>query len=92
LDGIIAFYKSPAGKAMLEKGPSLNQRTYDTLQSLQAHAKPLTDQATKDMKDKAQALYPPGSKSTTPPTQSSTLSPKPSTSSSASFGTPGSKN
>jgi hypothetical protein len=58
LEGIIAFYKSPAGKAMLEKGPALNQRTYDALQSLQVHTKPLTDQATKDMKDKVQALRP----------------------------------
>jgi hypothetical protein len=84
LDGIIAFYKSPAGKAMLEKGPALNQRTYDALQSLQVHTKPLTDQATRDMKDKVQALIPPDSKSATPPTQSSAPSATSSSSSTAS--------
>jgi hypothetical protein len=81
MDGIIAFYKSPAGRAMLEKGTGLNQRTGDALQALQVHAKPLTDQATKDMQDKVQALYPPTPKSPPPPTRSSTSPPKPSTSS-----------
>jgi hypothetical protein len=81
LDGIIAFYKSPAGKAMLEKGPALNQRTYDALQALQVHAKPLTDQATKDMQDKVQALRP-----ATPVPPRPSASATPSTTSSASPG------
>lgn len=58
MDEIIAFYKTPAGKAMVEKNLGLNQRIADAFQSLQVHAKPMTDEATKTMKDKVQALYP----------------------------------
>jgi uncharacterized protein len=65
MDSIIAFYKSPAGKAMLEKGPELNQKTYDALQALQTQTKPLTDQATQDMKDHVQALRQPLSQAST---------------------------
>jgi hypothetical protein len=57
-----------ANKVMLEKGPLLNQKTYDALQALQTQAKPLTDQATKDMKDKVDALRPPPPKAAPPAT------------------------
>lgn len=67
MDSIIAFYKSPAGRVMLEKGPELNQRTYGALQALQMQAKPLTDRATKDMKEQVEALRPPALKSAPPP-------------------------
>jgi hypothetical protein len=56
MDRIIVFYKSAAGKVMLEKGQELNQQTYSALISLQNQAKPLTDQATLEMQDKMKAL------------------------------------
>jgi hypothetical protein len=56
MDRIIAFYKSEAGKLMLEKGPDLNQQTYSALMSVQNQAKPLTEEATKDMQAKMGAL------------------------------------
>lgn len=56
MDSIIAFYESPAGKAMLEKSAALNKLTYNALLALQAQTKPLTDQATKDMQNRVQGL------------------------------------
>lgn len=40
IDGVLAFYKSPAGKALLEKMPQLMARTMPMIQQLMADLKP----------------------------------------------------
>jgi hypothetical protein len=67
LDAIIAFYKSPAGIAFLDKTPSLNTQTLQLLQSKMAAAQPQLKQSLDDFR-KAQAPPPATSQQSVPPT------------------------
>ncbi|MBB6142989.1 hypothetical protein HNQ77_000933 [Silvibacterium bohemicum] len=59
IDGIIAFYKSPAGKAMLEKGPALNHVAYDFMEKLKTRLGSETDQITTAYIEKRNVIHPP---------------------------------
>lgn len=65
LDAIIAFYKSPAGVAFLEKTPVLNSQITQLLQSKIGALQPQLRQSLDDFR-KSQAVTPPAS---LPPTQ-----------------------
>jgi hypothetical protein len=47
IDGILAFYKSPAGKAMVDKQPDLNTKIMTSLQSQMADLMPKIEQLMK---------------------------------------------
>lgn len=57
LDGIIAFYKSPAGIAFLDKTPTLNTQTMQLLQSTMGTLQPQLKQSLDDFR-KSQAPPP----------------------------------
>jgi hypothetical protein len=48
LDGILAFYHSPAGQAMLAKNPQLMSHTVELVQKQMIDLQPQLEQATKD--------------------------------------------
>lgn len=58
LDGILAFYHSPSGKALLAKSPELMTRTMQTVQMQMASAQPLMRQANADFTKKMKELAP----------------------------------
>ena len=47
IDGILAFYKSPAGKAMIEKQPALNGKIMESVQAQMADLMPAIEQIMK---------------------------------------------
>ena|ERR1051326_666208 len=47
IDGILAFYKTPAGKAMIEKQPSLNGKIMESVQAQMADLMPQIEQIMK---------------------------------------------
>jgi hypothetical protein len=51
LDGIIAFYQSPAGKAFIAKTPQLMQRSIQLMQQQVAEVQPQIEQAQKELLD-----------------------------------------
>jgi len=51
LDGIIAFYSSPAGQAFVTKGPQLMQRSVQLMQQQMAGVEPQLEQASKQLTD-----------------------------------------
>ena len=51
LDGIIAFYQSPAGKAFLAKTPQLMQRSIQLMQQQVVEVQPRIEQAQKELLD-----------------------------------------
>ena len=51
LDGIVAFYQSPAGKAFVAKTPQLMQRSMQLVQQQVADVQPQLEQAQKDLMD-----------------------------------------
>ena len=51
LDGILAFYRSPAGKAFVAKTPQLLSRTMTLMQQQMATLQPQLEQATKELAD-----------------------------------------
>ncbi len=51
IDGILAFYRSPAGKAFLAKTPQLMNRTMTLMQQQMASVQPQLEQATKELAD-----------------------------------------
>jgi hypothetical protein len=48
LDGILAFYRSPAGRAMLEKMPQLMSRTMAVAQKLMGDIQPEIEKMVKE--------------------------------------------
>ncbi len=52
IDGIVGFYKSPAGKAMLEKTPQLMQRLMPMMQKLVSDLQPDLQKILEDAKQK----------------------------------------
>lgn len=52
IDGIIGFYKSPAGQAMLEKMPLLIQKSMGVSQELMRDVGPEIERMVKEMKEK----------------------------------------
>jgi hypothetical protein len=58
IDEIIAFYKSSAGKAVLEKAGGLDFRIGTAVGSLQDQVRPLSEQATKAYFDGIKKLHP----------------------------------
>jgi hypothetical protein len=66
LDGIIAFYKSPAGMAFLEKTPALNGQVGQLLQSRMLALQPTLKQSLDDFR-KAETLPPAPAQPPTPP-------------------------
>jgi hypothetical protein len=67
LDGILAFYHSPAGKALLEKSPELMSKTMQTVQNQMAAAQPQMREANAEFTRKMKELAPaPAPASTTP--------------------------
>lgn len=58
LDGILAFYHSPAGKALLEKSPELMSKTMQTVQSQMASAQPQMREANAEFTRKMKELAP----------------------------------
>jgi hypothetical protein len=59
IDSIIAFYKSSAGKAMLEKGTALNRITYDFMEELRTKLGTETDLISKAYIEKRNVVHPP---------------------------------
>lgn len=51
IDGILAFYHSPAGQAFLAKTPQLMTRTVELMQTQMADVQPQLQQAAKDYTD-----------------------------------------
>lgn len=51
LDGIIAFYSSPAGQAFVTKGPQLMQRSIQLMQQQMGDMQPQLEQAGKEFTD-----------------------------------------
>lgn len=51
IDGILNFYRSPAGKAFLAKTPQLMTRTMTLMQQQMANLQPQLEQATKELSD-----------------------------------------
>ncbi len=49
IDGILAFYRSPAGKAFLAKTPQLMTKTMSLMQQQMAAVQPQIEQAVKDL-------------------------------------------
>jgi hypothetical protein len=58
LDGILAFYKSPAGQAMLVKNPQLMSHTVQLVQKEMADLQPQLEQATQDYVEQLKKLAP----------------------------------
>ena len=52
IDGIIGFYKSPAGKAMIEKSPLLMQRVMPMMQKVTADLQPDIQKIIEEAKQK----------------------------------------
>jgi hypothetical protein len=52
VDGILAFYKSPAGQAMLEKMPQLMQKSMELSQRLMGDVMPQIQQMAEQLKQK----------------------------------------
>ncbi len=51
LDGILAFYKSPAGQAFVAKTPQLMQRSMQLMQEQMANVQPRLEEASKEFTD-----------------------------------------
>ena len=58
MDNIIAFYKSSAGKAMLEKGTALNRIAYGSMEELRTKLGTETDQISKAYIEKRNVVHP----------------------------------
>lgn len=54
LDGILNFYRSPAGQALLEKMPMLMQRSMGVAQQVIAEVMPRIEKMTEDLKQKSE--------------------------------------
>jgi len=67
LDSILAFYHSPAGKALLDKSPELMAKTMQTVQTQMAAAQPQMRQANAEFTRKMKELAPAPSPSTSAP-------------------------
>ena len=52
IDGIVSFYKSPAGKAMIEKSPLLMQRVMPMMQKVTADLQPDIQKIIEEAKQK----------------------------------------
>jgi len=63
LDSILAFYRSPAGKAVIANSPALMARTMETVKTQMATAQPLMRQANADFTKKMKELAPAASPS-----------------------------
>jgi hypothetical protein len=60
VDGMIAFYSSPAGQHMVDMQPMIMKDAMNnSMERAQARIKPLVDEMTKDMEDAAKSLTPP---------------------------------
>lgn len=55
IDGIVSFYKSPVGKAMIEKAPVLMQRMMPMMQKLMGDMQPEIQKIVEEAKQKADA-------------------------------------
>ncbi|WP_260703392.1 DUF2059 domain-containing protein [Edaphobacter flagellatus] len=66
LDGIISFYHSPAGQALIAKSPELMTRTMDLMQKQMVTIQPQIQQAAEDFGRKMKATGPAPSSSTAP--------------------------
>ena len=81
LDGILAFYKSPVGQAMLTKAPELGQKSQGIVQQRIAAAQPQLRQTVQDFIKATQPAQPAtgaGSTTTPPPSRPSpSLNPTP---------------
>jgi hypothetical protein len=75
MDSIIAFYKSSAGKAMLEKGTALNRIAYDSMGELRTKLGTETDQISKAYIEKRNVVHPPPVLPPAPGSRSSAASP-----------------
>ncbi|MGD0577866.1 MAG: DUF2059 domain-containing protein [Bryobacteraceae bacterium] len=56
IDGIVSFYRSPAGKAMLEKMPQMMQRMMTMMQKLTGDLQPEIQKIAEEAKRKADAM------------------------------------
>lgn len=68
LDGIIAFYRSPAGQALIAKSPQLMSRTMQLVQTQMSEVQPQIQQANADFNRKMKELGPVPPASTPAPT------------------------
>jgi hypothetical protein len=66
LDGILAFYHSPAGQALIVKSPQLMSRTMQLVQTQMGEAQPQIRQANEDFTRKMKELGPVPSPSVPP--------------------------
>lgn len=65
LDGILNFYRSPAGQAMIAKSPELMSKTRTAMMQQISALQPQVEQLTKDFAEKMRPSTPPTT--TTPP-------------------------
>ncbi len=66
LDGILAFYHSPAGQALIAKSPQLMARTMQLVQTQMNEVQPQIRQANEDFTRKMKELGPVGPASNPP--------------------------
>ena len=79
LDGIIAFYKSPAGQAMLAKTPELSGKTMTLIQDRIKEMQPKLAQMTEDYQAKMKAATPAAAPAAGAPAKSTAPTAKPAT-------------
>lgn len=68
LDGIIAFYRTPAGQAMIAKSPQLSNKTVQLVQTQMATIQPQLQQASEDFARKMRETSSPAPSSGAPAT------------------------
>ncbi len=79
LDGIIAFYKSPAGQAMIAKTPELSGKTMTLVQDRIKEMQPKLAQMTEDYQAKMKAATPAAAPAAGAPAKSAAPAAKPAT-------------
>lgn len=67
VDGILAFYKSPSGQALLNKGPQIGQQSSQIVQTHMASVQPQLRQLVQDFAKSSQPAAPAGGPATLQP-------------------------
>lgn len=76
LDGILAFYKTPAGQDLIAKTPEISGKTIETLQSAVSSLQPQFEAATKAYQTSMQNTSPAGAPGAAAPSRPPTLGPE----------------
>ncbi len=75
LDGILAFYKTPAGQALVSKTPEVSQKTVEILQGTLSGMQPQFQAATAAFQTNMQRTSPDGGAAPAPASKAPTLGP-----------------